>query len=93
MELEVSKRYMYFSHSFNQMWFKFYEDIAYYGEIQGLLFLAIGQVLQIYKNPKMWNILKMADCRAKRMKSKLYTRYHNHRAIQAITLFWRSVKN
>ena len=69
MELEVSKRY--FSTSFNQMWSKLYQDVAYHGGIQAITFLVINQVLQnlwhfelltweSVGKPKMWNISKMA---------------------------------
>ncbi len=90
MELEVSK--CYFSRSFNQMWFKLCEDIVYHGELQAISFL--GNRLSFTPMAPMGtlNILQNADRRAKRMKSKLYIRCHNHGTIQAIT-FWAICQN
>ena len=80
MGLEMSKRYSY---SFHPMSAKLYEDIGYHGGIQAMwntgYFLAIIQVLKILLHveiltwksmgkPKMWNISKTSDHRAKWMK-------------------------
>ncbi len=44
MGLEISKRYP--SYSFHPMSVKLYENIGYYGGIQAITFLPIGQVLK-----------------------------------------------
>ena len=74
MGLEMSKCYS--SYSFRPMSAKFYEGISYYGGIQDITFLgnrpSSKHFVALWNinmgKPKMWNILKTADRRAKRTK-------------------------
>ncbi len=67
MELEISKRC--FSHSFNRIWSKHYEDVGYYGGTPAIAFLGLHHVLQNFWHFQNFNmgvngkILKCGICR------------------------------
>ncbi len=75
MELEMSKHC--FSNSFHRIPSKLYENIAYHGGMQAVTLLGNRPsftkcmallTLESMGKPKMWNISKTADRRAKRTK-------------------------